>query len=79
LLPRVQYYLLFLLTGAAFIAVGAGLLYTLEPDSNSAKYLSYQVLVGIGVGTCIQIPLTVSQALSAPEDISVVTATVLCE
>ena len=76
---RVGYFQPFLTFGAIFTTVGAGLLYTLNIGSSSAKYIGYQVVVGIGVGTCIQVPVIASQACSGMVDISTVTAVVLCK
>ncbi|KAF1949860.1 MFS general substrate transporter [Byssothecium circinans] len=72
--PFYQFYLLF---GASFTAIGAGLLYTLKVDSYSGAYLGYQIVVGIGNGACQQIPLTVVQAFSKPEDLATSMSTVL--
>ncbi|KAJ4288094.1 hypothetical protein N0V90_012111 [Kalmusia sp. IMI 367209] len=71
------FYQLYLLFGASFTAIGAGLLYTLELDSYSGKYLGYQFVVGIGNGACQQIPLTVVQAFSKPEDLATSMSTLL--
>lgn len=77
ILGRVGFYQVFLVSGAAMIMLGAGLVYTLEIDSSIGKIIGYQLLLGIGVGVSIQVPITTAQAISAPEDIPVVTAAVL--
>lgn len=66
-----------LAVGTAFSAVGAGLIYTLEVDSSSAKWIGYQVLLGLGVGAVLQIPMTVCQNVVDPSDIGAVSGMVL--
>jgi hypothetical protein len=67
----------FLLFGAALTAIGAGLLYTLEVNTGSGKWIGYQLLAGIGVGWCFQVPVVTAQASVKPEDLPSVTAMVL--
>ncbi|KAI1468198.1 putative MFS transporter [Daldinia caldariorum] len=77
LFTKFPFYQLYLLVGASLTAVGAGLLYTLEVDSYAGAYLGYQFVVGIGNGACQQIPLTVVQAFSKPEDLATSMSTLL--
>ena len=79
LLGKVGYYQLFLVLGGILITIGSGLIYTLDIGSSTGKYIGYQILVGIGDGLAVQVPVTACQALSKPVDIPAVTATVLCE
>ncbi|KAK8092864.1 MFS general substrate transporter [Apiospora kogelbergensis] len=72
--PLHQFYLV---AGAGLIAIGAGLLYTLGTHSYAGAYLGYQFVVGIGNGVCQQIPLTIVQASSPPQDLATSMATVL--
>lgn len=67
----------FLLFGAALTAISAGLLYTLEVNTGSGKWIGYQLLAGIGVGWCFQVPVVTAQASVKPEDLPSVTAMVL--
>lgn len=78
LVGKVGYFQPFLVIGAIFATVGAGLLYSLDIGSSAGQYIGYQVLVGIGVGTSIQIPVIAAQALSDMAEIPCVTAVVLC-
>ncbi|KAF2686350.1 putative efflux pump antibiotic resistance protein [Lentithecium fluviatile CBS 122367] len=77
LFTKFPFYQLYLLFGASFTAIGAGLLYTLQGNSRAGAYLGYQLVVGIGNGACQQIPLTVVQAFSKPEDLATSMSTVL--
>ncbi|GMG50320.1 unnamed protein product [Aspergillus oryzae var. brunneus] len=67
----------FLLVGGVLTAIGSGLLYTLEVNTGSGKWIGYQLLAGIGIGWCFQIPVVTAQASVAPEDLPSVTAMVL--
>ncbi|KAI9675996.1 MAG: hypothetical protein M1817_000739 [Caeruleum heppii] len=77
LVGRIKYFQPFLFVGGAITTVGAGLLYTLDLDSSTAAYVGYQVIVGVGVGTSIQIPVIAAQALSDLVDLPCVTAIIL--
>lgn len=63
--------------GSAVAAVGAGLIYTLEINSSSSKWIGYQVLLGIGLGTIFQIPSMVGQSIVTADDIAAVSAIIL--
>lgn len=67
----------FLFLGASLTAIGSGLLYTLEIDSAAEMWIGYQILAGIGIGWCFQVPVVTAQATAAPADLSSVTAMVL--
>ena len=65
--------------GSSLFAIGAGLIYSLDFSSSTAKYLGYQAILGIGQGLAIQLPVIVCQAFSDAADIPAVTAMVLCK
>ncbi|RFU34012.1 hypothetical protein B7463_g2269, partial [Scytalidium lignicola] len=71
------YFTPFLLLGSGLFTIGSGLTYTLGIGSSAAQYIGYQVILGIGQGLCIQVPVIVCQAFSHPADIPTVTAIVL--
>ena len=79
LFTKFRAYQIYLLVGASFTTIGAGLLYTLETDSHAGEYIGFQFVVGFGNGICQQIPLTVVQAFSKPEDLATSMSTVLCK
>jgi hypothetical protein len=63
--------------GSLLGSIGTGLIYTLEIDSNSAKWIGYQAIAEIGLGLILQIPVMVAQASVIPSDISSVSAIIL--
>lgn len=63
--------------GSVLASVGSGLIYTLEIQSGSDKWIGYQALVGIGLGLIFQVPVIVGQAIVKPADLSSVSAIIL--
>ncbi|UPL00429.1 hypothetical protein LCI18_011363 [Fusarium solani-melongenae] len=63
--------------GSILAVIGAGLLYTLDVDSSMGEWIGYQILGGVGWGIALQVPIIVSQASAAAQDISSVTAMIL--
>ncbi|KAM3447850.1 hypothetical protein MY3296_008329 [Beauveria thailandica] len=76
-ITRLGYFTPFIAIGSAIFTTGAGLIYTLGIGSSAGYYLGYQVILGLGQGLAIQIPVITGQAFSAPEDIAATTAIVL--
>lgn len=64
--------------GAALATVGIGLLYTLDLDTSTGKWIGYQVLVGSSMAFSVQNALNIAQANVGPEDIAAVVASVYC-
>ena len=73
------YYQVYLWAGGVFSTVGAGLIYTLQPNSKAGAYIGYQVLVSIGSGLVVQLPVIVAQAISPPVDVAITVAITLCK
>jgi MFS transporter, DHA2 family, glioxin efflux transporter len=71
------YYQPFLLGGSALVAVGSGLIYTMDANTGTGQWIGYQILAGVGVGFAIQTAVIVGQASVENEDISTVTAMIL--
>ena len=69
----------FITASGIFATVGAGLIYSLDGNSSSAKYLGYQAILGVGMGLGIQVPMIAMQALSDPADMGPNTAIILCK
>lgn len=64
-------YVPFLWIGSALFCVGSGLLQTLQVDSSAGKWIGYQILAGVGAGTCVQIPFIAVQVVLSKKDMPV--------
>lgn len=71
------YYTPFMIASSVIMTIGAGLLSTLEVDSNHSKWIGYQALFGIGLGLGMQQPMIVAQTALKTEDIPSGTAIVM--
>ncbi|KAI0444741.1 putative MFS aflatoxin efflux pump [Xylaria telfairii] len=67
---KLGYYTPFLLFSAVLLAIGAGLLTTLQVDTDTAKWIGYQVLYGFGLGMGIQVPNIAAQTVLPPNDVA---------
>ncbi|KAF2653088.1 MFS general substrate transporter [Lophiostoma macrostomum CBS 122681] len=63
--------------GNASVAIGSGLLSTFEPNTSAGKWIGYQILIGIGRGITLPMPVIAAQAKLPPSEISIVTAMML--
>ncbi|KAJ9622238.1 hypothetical protein H2204_011586 [Knufia peltigerae] len=66
-----------ILIGSVPMTVGAGLLYTLDVNSSTGKWVGFQLLVGTGCGLVLQVPVMVAQSIVESADISTVTAIIM--
>ena len=64
--------------GSMLATVAIGLLYTLDIGTSTAKWIGYQVFVGASMASAIMHGLTIAQAYVEDEDVSAVTANLLC-
>ncbi|KAJ7269948.1 putative transporter [Mycena rebaudengoi] len=62
IVAKTGYYWPFLAVAPVFLAVGSGLLYTLNASTSSAKLVGFQILAGIGTGMGMQNSLLAIQA-----------------
>ncbi|PVI00970.1 MFS general substrate transporter [Periconia macrospinosa] len=67
----------YLVAGSVFVAIGAGLLYTLDIGTPTGKWVGYQIIAGFGYGLALQVPVIIAQAFAAPTDIAPVTAIII--
>lgn len=77
LISTFGHYVPLMIVSAILSTIGAGLLYTLQIDSPSSKWIGYQILAGIGLGLGFQIPIIVVQASVELADISSISAVLL--
>lgn len=69
----------FMVVGGALGAVSAGLFYTFDSDTSIGKWVGYQILCGLAVGATFQVSMAIVQVKAAPEDISSLTAMIICK
>ncbi|GFP57151.1 hypothetical protein ACSS6W_004262 [Trichoderma asperelloides] len=62
------------LLGAVIMIVGAGMLTTLDVDSDSGKWIGYQVLFGFGMGATVQTPNLAAQVVLSDKDVPIALA-----
>lgn len=60
---KIGYYTPLAIIGSCIMSVGAGLITTFWLDTSEGKWIGYQVLYGIGVGLCFQVPNLAIQAV----------------
>jgi hypothetical protein len=65
------YYAPFLIIGPILMAVGAGLLSTLKANSNHQHWIGYQVIFGLGLGSCMQQANLAAQAILPRADVPI--------
>lgn len=65
------YYTPFMYLGTIFMAVGAGMLYTLTPHSGAQIWIGYQIIYGFGAGFGFQQPTIAAQAVLDLPDVAV--------
>ncbi|KAJ5279766.1 hypothetical protein N7478_005138 [Penicillium angulare] len=70
----IRYLSPFMLLSAAMTCISAGILTTLEPTSGPAKWVGYQLFLGIAIGTGFQLPIFVVQTTLPATDIPIATA-----
>lgn len=74
LTARIGYYTPFMLVGNCLMAIGAGLLTTLEVDTGKGKWIGYQILYGFGLGSMFQAPNLAAQTVLPNRDVPVGTS-----
>ncbi|KAJ5619235.1 hypothetical protein N7510_003219 [Penicillium lagena] len=59
----IGYYNPVLMLGSVLMTVGSGLITTLRPDTGAGKWISYQIIYGIGIGLAFQPPYIAVQTV----------------
>ncbi|KAK7937727.1 uncharacterized protein PG986_014595 [Apiospora aurea] len=67
----------FLILGPGMAAVGSGLFMLLDQQSSAGRWIGFQIVLGIGVGLCLTIPLMLSQVAVKTKDVSTATSIVI--
>ncbi|GKT84542.1 MFS aflatoxin efflux pump [Colletotrichum tofieldiae] len=71
IITRFGYYTPVMLLGTCIMAVGAGLLTTLQVHTGAAKWIGYQVIYGVGMGMSFQAPNLAAQTVLKMRDVPV--------
>lgn len=58
---KVGYYLPFIISSGALVAIGTGLLSTITVTTSTARWVGFQVLIGFGRGCGLQVPIIAVQ------------------
>ncbi|RHZ58908.1 hypothetical protein CDV55_105826 [Aspergillus turcosus] len=68
---KIGYYTPFAIIGSCIMAIGAGLLTTLQINTGQGKWIGYQILYGFGMGMCFQQPNLATQTVLPRKDVPV--------
>jgi hypothetical protein len=66
---RIGYYTPLAILGSCIMSVGAGFLTTFQVDTGGGKWIGFQILYGIGLGLCFQIPNLAAQTTLPKQDV----------
>jgi hypothetical protein len=69
LVTKIGYFAPFVIATPCLVAVGTGLLTTLQPNSGSDKWIGFQFLTGFGQGLGMQLPSVAAQVVLANDDV----------
>ncbi|TVY33440.1 Efflux pump [Lachnellula subtilissima] len=64
---KIHYYYPFSMVSGIFVAIGSDLLSMLSPSTPSSKWIGYQILLGIGRGFGIPMPIVAVQNILPPQ------------
>ncbi|MCJ1387729.1 hypothetical protein MMC18_000572 [Xylographa bjoerkii] len=77
LISRFGHFVPLMVLASAGSCIGAGLIFTLDVDSPSSKWIGYQVLAGLAFGSGLPLAIIAGQAKALPEDLPSTTAMLL--
>ncbi|OJK01893.1 hypothetical protein ASPACDRAFT_58301 [Aspergillus aculeatus ATCC 16872] len=66
---KVGYYTPLAIIGSCIMSVGAGLLTTFQVDTGAGKWIGYQIVYGLGLGLCFQVPNLAAQTVLPKPDV----------
>lgn len=66
---KIGYYTPLAIIGTCIMCAGAGLLTTFQVDTGVGKWIGYQILYGLGLGLCFQVPNLAAQACLPKKDV----------
>lgn len=65
---KIGYYTPLAIIGTCIMSAGAGLLTTFQVDTSIGKWIGYQILYGLGLGLCFQVPNLAAQTCLPKKD-----------
>lgn len=71
MVTRTGYYVPWMFLATIFMSAGSGLMTTFDVHTGHAKWIGYQVLFGIGIGTGMQQPNLAAQTVLARKDVPI--------
>jgi Fungal trichothecene efflux pump (TRI12) len=71
MVTRTGYYVPWMFVATIFMSAGSGLMTTFDVHTGHAKWIGYQVLFGIGIGTGMQQPNLAAQTVLERKDVSI--------
>ncbi|KAJ5964051.1 MFS general substrate transporter [Penicillium vulpinum] len=66
---KIGYYTPLAIIGSCIMSVGAGLLTTFQMDTSEGKWIGYQIVYGVGLGLCFQVPNLAAQTILPKPDV----------
>ncbi|GKT94684.1 MFS aflatoxin efflux pump [Colletotrichum tofieldiae] len=57
--------------GVCLMAIGAGLMYTLQVNTGSRQWIGYQIIYGLGAGSATQAPNIAAQTVLPKRDVPI--------
>ncbi|THC94946.1 hypothetical protein EYZ11_005585 [Aspergillus tanneri] len=70
MMGKLGYYLPWSIFGCVLTTIGSGLLSTISPTTSTKDWVGYQLLIGLGRGCCMQVPMVAVQNAVVAEDVS---------
>ncbi|PGH14665.1 hypothetical protein AJ80_05846 [Polytolypa hystricis UAMH7299] len=67
---RIGYYQIYLIIAGTLATIGSGLIYTFYIGTPAPMYIGYQVILGVGVGLAMQVPVIFAQTTAKQEDMA---------
>ncbi|KAJ2696370.1 hypothetical protein H4218_004641 [Coemansia sp. IMI 209128] len=74
LVKKIGGYRKFIVLGLAMLLVGSGLMILMDENTSTGKEVAFLLLMGIGIGLSIQLPLMVAQKSSSAKDLAATTS-----
>jgi len=77
LITKIGYYTPFMIASSVIMAVGTGLLSTLNVSSSHTEWIPFEIICGFGAGLGMQQPLLAAQNVLELKDVPMGTSTIM--